>query len=468
MDVAGAVAGNILSFEEPPKELLVTEPVAATLLAIVGCALLFQATLLYSAIRHRNHLIMKMSQGPFLVLIVVCGMVATVSCIFNLPYNDWFCKLRSPMSCIPVQMIGAVLVGRLWRVNSILSGTLRISSSGGAGGGDDRKKMRKYEDKIVSVLEMLADWRWLFMPWTKCRRCRRRPPHADNKRRDNRRSLRHTVTAGPLIRLILVLTLPQIVIQIAKAWVQPQSVILEYNEDRTVVREQCGPESLSMQLCSWGSSTFVYLLAVVMAWLSTDLPSIFNERDAIFNVAWINLFVVMSGLSLTLISDNPTISPNVTAFLFSSTTILVVVATSYMVLSPKLQRIHSGEKIVLSKLLQERRYSNGPMESIVMPPDAKPLWHRTTDVSSGTDVEIAPEQSPPQEEEIPTVVNLKATEPPPRRLERQLLSIRTAVSNVTTRTLEGRPMEQTDWDILKAETKVLNDMMAQIQYDWEE
>mmetsp|Transcript_25742 Transcript_25742/g.39469 ORF Transcript_25742/g.39469 Transcript_25742/m.39469 type:complete len:140 (-) Transcript_25742:85-504(-) len=139
-----------------------------------------------------------------------------------------------------------------------------------------------------------------------------------------------------------------------------------------------------------------------------------------------------------------------------------------MVLSPKLQRIHSGEKIVLSKLLQERRYSNGPMESIVMPPDAKPLWHRTTDVSSGTDVEIAPEQSPPQEEEIPTVVNLKATEPPPRRLERQLLSIRTAVSNVTTRTLEGRPMEQTDWDILKAETKVLNDMMAQIQYDWEE
>jgi hypothetical protein len=59
-----------------------------------------------------------------------------------------------------------------------------------------------------------------------------------------------------------------------------------------------------------GYASFVFLLAVLMAWFSRDLPSAFNEKDQIFNAATIACIVTAMSLGLGEVIDEPTTAPD--------------------------------------------------------------------------------------------------------------------------------------------------------------
>jgi len=397
----------------------------------------------------------------------------------------------------------------------MLSTALRLTTTG-----RPSSKKKKHQDFIMAILDSLSDWRNIVFL-----RALRRPVIQSTRRL----SLRRTVTNGELACLIVVLSLPQVFIQLAKVIFCPESLEIMYTEDRSTATEVCGPACKGYHFTSLFSGLMLYVLAVVMAWLSSDLPSIFNEREAIFSSSWINLFAVAFGLSMLLMTNDPSTSPNTRAFLYVGVVNTVVLSLCWMLLGPKLKRIMSGEKIVLSKLLDERdpfgidSFTGEPNNSLVLgmtqptPQEQESSSYRlpyaTTSVpkldmegSSSNKMEYHHHPQPPlptshsnhQHHEDVSVysggdnkgpllessysvrshttsksglsirhVALKPHEAPPRRFEQQLLSVKDITSRVASRSLNGKQMNQSDWEALKAQSQILNEMLERIEYNWD-
>jgi hypothetical protein len=69
--------------------------------------------------------------------------------------------------------------------------------------------------------------------------------------------------------------------------------------------------------CSWNLlagfclAASVFLLAVVVSWISRNLPSAFNEKDQVFQAASISVILVCVVAALEALADEPTSSPNI-------------------------------------------------------------------------------------------------------------------------------------------------------------
>eukprot|EP00549_Striatella_unipunctata_P025907 CAMPEP_0118720040 /NCGR_PEP_ID=MMETSP0800-20121206/29872_1 /TAXON_ID=210618 ORGANISM="Striatella unipunctata, Strain CCMP2910" /NCGR_SAMPLE_ID=MMETSP0800 /ASSEMBLY_ACC=CAM_ASM_000638 /LENGTH=253 /DNA_ID=CAMNT_0006627601 /DNA_START=288 /DNA_END=1049 /DNA_ORIENTATION=- len=247
-----------------------------------------------------------------------------------------------------------------------------------------------------------------------------------------------------------------------------------------------------------------------MSWLGNDLPSIVNEREAIFSASWIKLFVLASGLALLMLGNNPATPPDTIAFLMTAAVNGVVLSLCWLLLAPKMKRVMSGEKVVLSKLLQERdpigmdsftgeQIPHPSQFSDSIPPPAlgssvgsqsrfDNKERNYSKIPSMSQVEASRDAGNYQQQQLfmeaapaaPTTslygqssvtslrhIALKATDPPPRRFEEQLLGMRNIVSSVASRSLEGRPMNQEDWNALKVHSQMLNEMLGKIEYHWD-
>ena len=85
----------------------------------------------------------------------------------------------------------------------------------------------------------------------------------------------------------------------------------EIDVDLNVGRHVCGEYSEWVIPASIGYVAFVYLVAVVVAWISRDLPSAFNEKDQIFHAATISTLLAFVSISLVGIMNDASTEPDV-------------------------------------------------------------------------------------------------------------------------------------------------------------
>lgn len=93
-------------------------------------------------------------------------------------------------------------------------------------------------------------------------------------------------------------------------------------------------------------------------------------------------------------------------------TLSVIVCLLWFIIVPKMERVWSGEEIVMSKLLSPRR---SEATSVFAPP------HGATSLETHVKVE--------RRAHIRTPIVLNIGEPPPRRIEAQMLSLKDLISD---------------------------------------
>ena len=120
-DVANLVSQRSIYFAEPPEIRHVKRWTEIVVYIIVTICAAVQMGLLHNVLKHRSDSIMKLSQVYFLVTLQVAGIIATVSTIFFNPRSDAFCRLQGPMTLIPLQLMMAIMIGRLHRVIVIMA-----------------------------------------------------------------------------------------------------------------------------------------------------------------------------------------------------------------------------------------------------------------------------------------------------------------------------------------------------------
>jgi hypothetical protein len=313
IDITASVPENILYIADPPSILKVTNSFKIFAGAWIGISSLFIAFLFYVVVKYRQHKVMTLAQGDILAMFIVFAFWSTVSSFLHIPLSDLSCLLRGPMIMIPLTLLASTLVGRLWRVHT----TLKVASSLGRKSStsiqsvqaptDQNDAVRKLKE-VASTVATTGEQRIMsFLSFLALSRIRKSLKKGELVHRS--RSFRQTITRNDTIRLIIILSLPQIILQICDACLYEWKMIIDYNEDLSIGREICeSPEQRWTGILSSCLLIVNYGLAVLVAHFSRDLPTAFNERDQIFQVASICSLIgvgIIVVLALSMDSGHP-------------------------------------------------------------------------------------------------------------------------------------------------------------------
>mmetsp|Transcript_32018 Transcript_32018/g.52909 ORF Transcript_32018/g.52909 Transcript_32018/m.52909 type:complete len:730 (-) Transcript_32018:42-2231(-) len=457
IDVANAISPRIYTIKPAPVLLEPTRGYKIGISVLLGVAGMFEAALLVGVIAFRKNMVLKLSQPLFLMLLVLCSLIATVSCVFYIPENDLFCNLWSPLILIPVNVIASILIARGWRMYVILASTLRISLNA--------SKKRVFEERFMSVLTFLASWHELLEEQA-IGRFKKRP--STTRRRQSlsssQHSLRKEVKDHYVLQLIVVLTIPQVIIQIITLTEYPSQ--LEITDGELFSRVACRSDHWWPILVSVIIVIMLFLMAVFVAYICRDLPSLFNEKAQIFKASWINFIVLLFTGTMIALTDFATTSPNSRAFLWTAITLCVVLTPCFYIVLPKVNRARKGETVVMSRLFASSSTSLTQASNVISPQStSRPLEQGSPlEGHSGQHVR----RVDPLKRADPPKILVFQNDPPPRHLELQFLAMKDLITNVSDSSSEGKQISKHEWKLLQNSALALNNHLQQLEFDWEE
>lgn len=454
LDVANALPRRIFSVIPPPRVLQPTEAYKIGISILLGVVGAFELLLLVGVVVYRKNGVMKLSQPAFLSLMVLCALLASLSCILYIPENDLYCNLWSPLIMIPVSTIASILIARIWRMYIILSSSLRLSLIA--------PKKRVHEEKFMSALTFLASWHESLHEQCVTRLHKSPPTHRQRSLSVMQHSLRKEVKDRHVLQLIATLTAPQVIVQVIALTLYPAWVDVAVNDG--VARVVCEADHWWPIFASFLIVVLLFLMSLLVAWISRDLPSLFNEKKQVFKASWINFLVVAFAGAMIILTDFETTSPNTRAFLFTAVTLCAALTPCFYVVLPKVLRARKGETLVMSRLFTPAAGGSSSFTHQGFRPDDGSSSNITP---SPRDAEEGAKTSTTKKEKQHVVV-IREFEPPPRQLEYQLLAMKDLLTKMNDSSTEGRRITKQEWELLQDSSDALNSHLKLLEFDWDD
>lgn len=156
--------------------------------------------------------------------------------------NDLFCRFNS-LLLIPATIIPSIMVGRLWRVYATLMAASRLgrkSFSNNESGNEAQKRLANASQQTEQHLMNLLS----FVALSRCAVCKKNgTTFRCNADRSNSMTTRTKTTSWDTIRLVLVLCLPQIVLQVFSVVAYDSHVQLQLASNGKYASQICYRES---------------------------------------------------------------------------------------------------------------------------------------------------------------------------------------------------------------------------------
>jgi hypothetical protein len=355
-DASNIVVERALQYESPPQINTISQGTLGFSYALIGLVGIGISALLFLVVKHRKHKVFMLSQGSFLVVFLGSGLVSGTSSFLLNPKTDVHCQLYSPLIMIPLQLMVAVVICRLWRIYTLMRPLMQWADSHQKilSTRDARRAARRWLPKFHSTSTFSQDGNSSETKSTVSKR---------SKGGGGATSLRRKVTAKHLSVYTFLITLPQIVVQCVIGAVSPMTLEIYWNDEMSIGRPRCRS---SVGAFNWLPYLVFFLSVLVLlavAFRTRNLPSLFNEAGSMFSSVAVTVCVAAIGIALILSTHTPTSSPDV-GYLVSVVIVLVFTGQlSWRCVYPKLQLVWSGEAIVVSKLFQSKK-NLGPNGSV--------------------------------------------------------------------------------------------------------
>ena len=152
IDSANTLHQGVVRFQAPPTIKKVgrgSEIFSYLMIFLVGLLELF---LLVSTVRNRNHSVIRLSQGIFLVVCLFSSLVASTSSFLFNPKSDIYCLTYGPVVMIPLQVMLAVIIGRLHRIIAVMMPLMAWQQS------QYNNRGRKKSKRAKKIGKMLPSW----------------------------------------------------------------------------------------------------------------------------------------------------------------------------------------------------------------------------------------------------------------------------------------------------------------------
>jgi len=343
--IADAIPGNVVEIKPRPQIDGVSNGMRiGTICAGTALSLFCLLALIY-VVWHRQHPVMKLAQWPFMVWLLLCAVVSNGFLFTFLPTEDWHCRVFSFLQLTPLTMIAAILVGRSWRCYMTLSYAMAI----GKEKSQDNSCTSKAEEVFITSLTYAAR-----VPSYLAKLGRR----TDSSANTPVGGFRQNASALQTTTLILWMSLPQVIIQVVGMIINDRRVIDLISPTDDFGRKICSDGEWVTRL-GYSIMWAVFVVAVALAWCCKNLPSAFNETSSIFQAASINGVVSLMAISLDAFTQSPGTSADVTTFVWAAFSALLSLTCVWCIVIPKIFRVQSGEKVVISNLLAQTRDSRG-------------------------------------------------------------------------------------------------------------
>jgi hypothetical protein len=319
----------------------------------------------------------------------------------------------------------------------------------------------------MAALTFLASWQELLRDKTPIRRLKKRP--STTKRRAsslNQKSVRKEVKDHHVLQLIVSLTIPQIIIQSIALTKFPAQV--EIIEGDSLSWVACQSDHWWPTLISVILVIVLFLMAVFVAYICRDLPSLFNEKAQIFKASWINFMVLVFAGTMVGLTDSETTSPNSRAFLWTFVTLCVALTPCFYIVFPKVNRARKGEMVVLSRLFASSSSSLGAPSGAVTTTASQPGSGSSRSPLGNSSNNFVPSHVDPLTASPLSKIVVHENDPPPRHLEVQLFAMKDLITTVGDSSTEGRRISKHEWLLLQNSTLALSNHLQQLEFDWEE
>jgi hypothetical protein len=331
-DMANALLKDqrLISYQDPADIKVVSNTVLIVSYGAIGIVALVILFLLVETIKNRNHQVLMLTQGYFLIVFLVAALVMTIASFLFEPKSDLYCNASFTIVLTSAQLLYAITLGRLWRINAVISPLLMKTL----------RQKKGWSSRIMDALRYVA-W-WELNP--------RRHSHQSPK------TLRRQISNWQLGAVVAVLTLPQVVIQVLSLTLQPDSLTIQYNEDESQGRVMCDSGlDMKASLRSYGFWAFLLLVLCLlfMAHTTSQLPSLFNETKVIYESALFSIVFILLGLAVIVVTNDPATSPAVGYLVYVVGTLSIAANSSVRIMLPKLRMVWRDEKVVVSRLVSD-------------------------------------------------------------------------------------------------------------------
>jgi cadmium resistance protein CadD (predicted permease) len=371
---------RLLTYQEPANIKVVPDGILIGSYVAIGLVSLVILFLLVETIKNRNHQVLQLTQGYFLIVFLVAALVMVASSFLFEPQNDLYCNARLPIILTSGQLLYAITLGRLWRINALISPLLMNTLR--------QKKgfTRRMMESLMSVVGLKIQ-----------------------PRKQNSKNLRKQISHWKLALVVALFTLPQAVIQVLAIVLQPQSLSYEFNDDESQGRVFCdsGFDTKS-SLRSYGIWLFFLLvfLLLILAHTTSQLPSLFNESKVIYESTLFSVVLIILGFGVVIVTDDPTASPAARYLVSIGVTLSIAANASLRIMLPKLQMVWRNEKVVVSRLVSDHvkttrendaRYANsGDTNCIVTgltPQEREPSSSTLNSMTHSNSIDLADERA---------------------------------------------------------------------------
>jgi hypothetical protein len=248
---------------------------------IIIMMILFRMFLVGLLVRNRREPSLQLAQPISLSILVTAGALAIGGCFFLQPLSDMFCYLREPFILLPLTYCGNILAGRVWRVILLMRPVLMLDSG---------TKENQVQHFLLTSLTVMAENDWLFCCQDK----------QDREFRSQQANFRKVVKLNRLIWLTILMTLPQLILQVCNLALPSFRQRLTFEPVKSslnayhmvqgggtkagivVGRPACQTEK--NQWLTWFGVALMlipYILTAALSLMSEKLPKAFDETYAV-------------------------------------------------------------------------------------------------------------------------------------------------------------------------------------------
>jgi hypothetical protein len=339
-DMANALLQDqrLITYQEPAEILVVPDSILIASYVAIGLVSLVILFLLMETIKNRNHQVLRLTQGYFLIVFLIAALILGVSSFLLEPKNDFYCNASFPIILTSAQLLYAITLGRLWRINAVISPLL------------------------MKTLRQKTSWLSLMMESIRAGSSRDVNSRSTGRRSmfQKSKNLRKQISPLKLGLVVSLFTLPQVIIQVLSLALQPQSLVIQFNDDQSQGRVMCDSGvDMKANLRDYGFWVFLLLVVLLlfMAQATSQLPSLFNESKVIYESAVFTIVLLLLGLGVIIVVDDPGTSPAAGYLVCVVWTLSIALSTSLRIMLPKLRMVWRNEKVVISTLVSDHAKS---------------------------------------------------------------------------------------------------------------
>jgi hypothetical protein len=329
---------RLVTFSESPEPLDVSDAARDAVIALSTLGGLILLYLLYQTLRHCKAQVFQLTQGKFLIAMLIAGLVATCSLFTLEARNDMYCQVSGPLIMLTIHVMFSILLGRLWRIRAVMSPLLLLTL----------EKKEHWTSKLVNWISSLTSIHLL-----PC--CQSKP-----------KKIRRAISDWQLAKVIIGLVLPQAIAQL---------FILVFQDNHVTIHFVGLDHSVGVQVCRYNFynsywnlasvlvTVILFILLAILAQASRDMPSLFNETKVFLEVTWLSFFALGVSAIVIISTAKQAVSPNIRFVTSSFAFVLVTVSTCVKVMLPKLKVIWRGDTILVTKLIADhhKKRKKGPL-----------------------------------------------------------------------------------------------------------